>query len=85
MLLSACMFTAMNLLRKQSMNHGFGYCRSWEVGLYLTSEMVFTAIAGIVLFGDSAGWRFWTGGALILGSAVAAPVQRSFPWSQSGG
>ena len=85
MLLSACMFTAMNLLLKQSMNHGFGYCRSWEGGLYLTSEMVFTAIAGIIIFGDPAGWRFWTGGALILGSAVAVQVQRSFPWSQSGG
>ena len=45
MLLSACMFTATNLLLKQSMNHGFGYCRSWEGGLYLTSEMVFTALA----------------------------------------
>jgi drug/metabolite transporter (DMT)-like permease len=68
-----------------TMNHGFGYCRSWEGGLYMTSEMVFTAIAGIVLFGDPAGWRFWTGGALILGSAVAVQMQRSFPWSQSGG
>jgi hypothetical protein len=68
MLLSACMFT----------------CRSWEGGLYMTSEMVFTAIAGIVLLGDPAGWRFWTGGALILGSAVTVQVQRAFPWSQSG-
>jgi len=67
-----------------TMNQGFGYCRSWEGGLYMTSEMVFTAIAGIVLLGDPAGWRFWTGGALILGSAVAVQVQRTFPWSQSG-
>ena len=67
MLLSACMFT----------------CRSWACGLYMTSEMVFTAIAGIVLLGDPTGWRFWTGSALILGSAVAVQVQRTFPWSQS--
>jgi drug/metabolite transporter (DMT)-like permease len=45
--------------------------------------MVFTAIAGIALFGDPVGWRFWTGGALILGSAVTVQVQRTFPWSQS--
>jgi drug/metabolite transporter (DMT)-like permease len=53
------------------MNHGFGYCRSWEGGLYMTSEVLFTALAGIMVFGDPVGWRFAVGGALILGSAVA--------------
>ena len=67
-----------------TMNHGFGYCRSWEGGLYMTSEMVFTAIAGIVLLGDPVGWRFWSGGALILGGAVTAQMQRAFPGCQSG-
>jgi drug/metabolite transporter (DMT)-like permease len=68
-----------------TMNHGFGYCRSWEGGLYMTSEMVFTAVAGIVLLGDPVGWRFWAGGALILGSAVTVQMQRAFPWGQSRG
>jgi drug/metabolite transporter (DMT)-like permease len=73
-----------SILGQLTMNQGFGYCRSWEGGLYLTSEMVFTALAGIVLLGEPAGWRFWTGGALVLGSAVTVQVQRTFPWGQSG-
>jgi drug/metabolite transporter (DMT)-like permease len=60
-----------------TMNHGFGYCRSWEGGLYLASEVVFTSLAGIALFGDPVGWRFFIGGALILGSAVAIQADRA--------
>jgi drug/metabolite transporter (DMT)-like permease len=33
--------------------------------------VLFTALAGIMVFGDPVGWRFAVGGALILGSAVA--------------
>ena len=33
--------------------------------------MIFTAVVGIALLGDPASWRFWTGGLLIVGSAVA--------------
>lgn len=53
------------------MNQGFFYCRGWEGGVFMSSEVIFTAIIGIVFLGDPASWRFWTGGALILGSAVA--------------
>ncbi len=60
-----------SILGQLTMNHGFGYCRSWEGGLYLTSEVVLTGLTGIALLGDPVGWRFFTGGALILGSAVA--------------
>lgn len=59
------------------MNHGFGYCRSWEGGLYMTSEVLLTAIAGIILFRDPVGWHFFGGGALILGSAVAIQVEQA--------
>ena len=59
------------------MNHGFGYCRSWEGGLYMTSEVLFTALAGIALFGDPIGWRFAAGGTLILGSAVMIQLERA--------
>jgi drug/metabolite transporter (DMT)-like permease len=66
-----------SILGQLAMNHGFGYCRSWEGGLYLTSEVVLTGLAGIALLGDPVGWRFFTGGALILGSAVAIQLEQS--------
>jgi hypothetical protein len=59
------------------MNHGFGYCRSWEGGLYMTSEVLFTAIAGVIMFGDPVDWHFFGGGALVLGSAVAIQVEQA--------
>jgi drug/metabolite transporter (DMT)-like permease len=64
------------------MNHGFGYCRSWEGGLYMTSEVLFTSLAGILMFGDPVGWRFAAGGALILGSTVAIQLERAIPRSR---
>ena len=66
-----------SILGQLTMNHGFGYCRSWEGGLYLTSEVALTGLAGIALLGDPVGWRFFTGGALILGSAVAIQVEQA--------
>jgi drug/metabolite transporter (DMT)-like permease len=54
------------------MNQGFFYCRGWEGGVFMSSEVIFTAIVGIALLGDPASWRFWIGGFLILGSAVAS-------------
>ena len=48
------------------MNQGFKYCKSWEGGMYLTSEVVFTAILGIMFLGELTNWHFWTGGTLIL-------------------
>jgi drug/metabolite transporter (DMT)-like permease len=66
-----------SVLGHLTMNHGFGYCRSWEGALYLSSEVVFTSLAGIALLGDPVGWRFFTGGALILGSAVAIQVEQA--------
>jgi drug/metabolite transporter (DMT)-like permease len=53
------------------MNQGFFYCRGWEGGVFMSSEVIFTAVVGIAFLGDPASWRFWTGGLLILGSAVA--------------
>lgn len=54
-----------------SMNQGFFYCRGWEGGVFMSGEVVFTAVVGIVFLGDPATWRFWTGGLLIFSSAVA--------------
>jgi len=54
-----------------SMNQGFFYCRGWEGGVLMSSEVVFTSFMGIAFLGDPVSWRFWTGGVLIFGSAVA--------------
>jgi drug/metabolite transporter (DMT)-like permease len=53
------------------MNQGFFYCRGWEGGVFMSSEVVFTAIVGIAFLGDPAAWRFWTGGIAVLASVVA--------------
>ena len=52
------------------MNHGFLYCRGWEGGVFMSSEVVFTAVVGITFLGDTVSWRFWSGGLLILGSVT---------------
>jgi len=53
------------------MNQGFFYCRGWEGGVFMSSEVVFTAIVGIAFLGDPASWRFWAGGVAVLTSIVA--------------
>jgi drug/metabolite transporter (DMT)-like permease len=53
------------------MNQGFFYCRGWEGGVFMSSEVIFTAAAGILFLGESAPWRFWIGGVLILISVIA--------------
>lgn len=53
------------------MNQGFFYCRGWEGGLFMSSEVVFTSLVGILFFGDPTTPRFWTGGLMIFGAVVA--------------
>jgi drug/metabolite transporter (DMT)-like permease len=52
------------------MNQGFFYCKGWEGGVLMSSEVVFTAVLGIVFLGDPVTMRFWIGGLIILGSVV---------------
>ena len=52
------------------MNQGFKYCKSWEGGLFLSSETLFTSVVGICFLGDPITWHFWTGGGLIIASVV---------------
>jgi drug/metabolite transporter (DMT)-like permease len=52
------------------MNQGYKYCKSWEGGLILTSEVIFTSLLGILFLGEIFSWRFGMGGLLIIGSAV---------------
>ena len=53
------------------MNQGFHYCKSWEGGLFLTSEVIFTSLFGILFLNEMATWRFWLGGCLIVSSIIA--------------
>jgi len=53
------------------MNQGFFYCRGWEGGVLMSSEVIFTAAVGIIFMGDPVSWRFWIGGLMILISVIA--------------
>ncbi|MBI9088223.1 MAG: DMT family transporter [Desulfobacterium sp.] len=53
------------------MNQGFFYCRGFEGAVFMSSEVVFAAIIGILFFCDPVSWRFWAGSMLILGSVFA--------------
>jgi len=59
-----------SIVAQLSMNQGFKYCKSWEGGLFLTSEMIFVAFFGIYFLGEQTTWRFWVGGLLILSSVI---------------
>ncbi|MFC1858845.1 DMT family transporter [Thermodesulfobacteriota bacterium] len=61
------------------MNQGFRYCKSWEGGLFLSSELIFTSIFGILLLYEPATWRFWAGGLMILVSAAALNIKAPQP------
>lgn len=65
-----CGIILSSLTAQLLMNHGFLYCRGWEGGVFMSSEVVFTAVVGITFLGDPASWRFWSGGLLILGSVT---------------
>jgi len=60
-----------SVIAQLSMNQGFFYCRGWEGGVFMSSEVIFTALVGTLFLGDPTTWRFWVGGGLIFGSAVA--------------
>jgi len=53
------------------MNQGLRYCKSWEGGLFLMAEVVFTSALGILILGEPVTYRFWLGGFLVFGGAIA--------------
>ena len=59
-----------SVLAQLLMHHGFRYCRSWEGGLLMTSELIYASIFGIIFLSEPATWRFWVGGVMIIASAV---------------
>ena len=52
--------------RQVSMNQGFFYCRSWEGGLYMTIDAVFSVLAGVMFLNEQLTWRLFVGGGMIL-------------------
>ena len=60
-----------SLLAQLLMNQGFHYCKSWEGGLFLTSEVIFTSLFGVFFLNEITSWRFWLGGSLIITSIIA--------------
>ena len=56
------------------MHHGFRYCRSWEGGLLMTSELIYASIFGIIFLSEPATWRFWVGGLMIIASAATLNI-----------
>jgi len=66
-----------SVLGQLLMNEGLRYCKSWEGGVFLMAEVVLTSLLGIVVLGESATWRFWVGGTLIFGSAIALNLSTS--------
>lgn len=62
---------ASSLAAQLLMNQGFHYCKSWEGGLFLTSEVIFTSLFGILFLNEIVTWRFWLGGCLIVSSIIA--------------
>ena len=65
-----------SVIAQLSMNHGFRYCKSWEGGIFLTGELVFTAVLGVVFLGEQVSGRFWVGGFMILACTVLLNIIR---------
>ncbi len=53
------------------MTTGFLYCKSWEGGLLMTSEVIFVSIFGIIFLNETPGTRLAVGSLFILTSAGA--------------
>lgn len=58
------------LIAQLLMNQAFKYCKASEGATILMSEVVFTGIAGVLLFKDSLGLDFLVGASLIVGCGV---------------
>jgi drug/metabolite transporter (DMT)-like permease len=64
------------------MNQGFFYCKGWEGGVFMSSEVVFTAMVGITFLKDPVSWHYWVGSLLIFGSAVALNRFKANPFKR---
>jgi len=62
------------LIAQVLLNQGFKYCKASEGAVILMSEVVFTGVAGVVIFHDAVSLNFWIGACLIVGSGVGLNV-----------
>lgn len=58
------------LVAQLLMNQGFKFCRAPEGSVILMSEVIFTSVAGVVIFDDMLSSSFWAGAFLIVGCGV---------------
>ena len=71
------------LIGQLFMNQGFKFCKASEGSVILMSEVVFTGVAGVLLFHDALGLTFFIGSCLIVGSGVGLNlVKRNPPSSE---
>ncbi len=63
-------FGLLLLIGQLLMNQGFKFCKAAEGSLILMSEVVFTGIAGVLIFKDPVTLNFLIGAFLIVGSGV---------------
>ena len=71
------------LIAQLFMNQGFKFCKASEGSVILMSEVVFTGVAGVVLFRDTLGLTFFIGACLIVGSGVGLNlINRKSPSSE---
>jgi len=65
------------------MTQGFKFCKASEGSVILMSEVVFTGIAGVVIFRDALSTGFLAGAFLTLGSGVGLNlISRKFRRSE---
>lgn len=60
-----------SLIAQLLMNEGFHYCGSFQGSLFMTSEVVFVSMWGIIFLNEPVTWHTWAGGAMIFTSIVA--------------
>ena len=58
------------LIAQLLMNQGFKFCKASEGGIILMSEVIFTGIAGVIMFNDLVTGTFLSGSFLIIASGV---------------
>ena len=56
------------------MTTGFKYCKSWQGGVFMTSEVLFAMVLGVALFSEQISWRFFVGGSMVVASAFLIQV-----------
>ena len=79
----ALMIIIISTVGQMIMNQGYHYCKSWEGGLYMNSELIFAIMLGVFFFNEQLTWRFWAGSGLIFCSALSLSLRPLLTESKS--